>query len=234
MVTLLNHGVKFYGIKENIASKVGNFKNHKAIAPNVNFWTFEEYQKFIEKVDNYMYQVLFDTLYYTGLRLGECLALSWKDLTDNYIVVNITISKEKINGVRLITSPKTKSSIRKVMIDPDLKQKLLNYKKYCSKTIHFEDNWFIFGGINPLSPTTIERKKNKYCEEADIKKIRIHDLRHSHASLLISNGVPITVVQNRLGHSDSSMTLKIYSHMFPSDEDKAIKVINTINALRGY
>ena len=100
--------------------------------------------------------------------------------------------------------------------------------KYCERKIHFDKKWFIFGDLTPLSPSTIERHKNKYCDKAQIKKIRIHDFRHSHASLLISLGVPITVVQTRLGHSDPSITLKIYSHMMPNDDLKAIKAINAL------
>ena len=87
-------------------------------------------------------------------------------------------------------------------------------------------NWFIFGGLNPLAPSTIGRKKNKYCDIANVKKIRIHDFRHSHASLLLSMNVPITVISERLGHSDINMTLNTYSHMIPKDEDKAVNILN--------
>ena len=95
-------------------------------------------------------------------------------------------------------------------------------------TIDFNDDWFIFGGLNPLSPSTIGRKKDKYCKLAEVKKIRIHDFRHSHASLLLSMNVPITVISERLGHSDINMTLNTYSHMIPKDEDKAVDILNQI------
>ncbi len=232
MVTLLNHAVKFYGLKENIASKVSNFSKSKDYQKNVNFWDYSEYQKFIKVVDNNLYKLLFETLYYTGMRLGECLALNWDDLNGNYISVCKTISKELIDGVRAITPPKTKSSTRNILIDDNLKNELLEYKKYCETKMEFKNSWFIFGDLTPLSPSTIERKKNQYIEKAEVKKIRIHDFRHSHASLLISRGVPITVVQNRLGHSDPNMTLGIYSHMLPNDDLKAVEAINAMNALR--
>ena len=67
-------------------------------------------------------------------------------------------------------------------------------KQFYKKYVGFEDNWFIFGGLEPLSPSTIGRRKNEYCDKADVKKIRIHDFRHSHASLLLSKNVPITVI----------------------------------------
>lgn len=92
----------------------------------------------------------------------------------------------------------------------------------------FSDDWFIFDGLNPLSPTIVGRKKNKYCELTNVKKIRIHDFRHSHATLLISLKVHITVISERLGHSDINMTLNRYSHMIPNDETKAIDGINNL------
>ena len=228
MVTLLNYAIKFCDLKENIASKIGNFKNNKSINKNVDFWTYEEFTRFIDVVDDKIDKLLFKTLYFTGMRVGECLALTWNDLENDYIKISKTISKEKINGERVITSPKTKSSNRKILLDDEVLNELLEYKTYCEKKIHFDKKWFIFGDLKPLSPTTIERHKNNYCDKAGVKKIRIHDFRHSHASLLISRGVPITVVQARLGHSNPSITLQIYSHMMPNDDYKAIKAINAL------
>ena len=227
MVSILNYAIKFNYLKENIASKVGNFSKRDYFR-KVDFWTYNEFLKFMSVIDDKLYYTFFHTLYFTGMRLGECLALNWNDLEDNCISITKTISKEKIDGERVITSPKTKSSIRKVLIDEELKNNLYEYKKYCEKKIHFDKNWFIFGDLTPLAPTTIERHKNNYCNIAKVKKIRIHDFRHSHASLLISSGVPITVVQTRLGHSNPSITLEVYSHMLPNDDLKAIKVIEAL------
>ncbi|MBQ9854338.1 MAG: tyrosine-type recombinase/integrase [Bacilli bacterium] len=72
------------------------------------------------------------------------------------------------------------------------------------------------------------RKKSKYCEKANVKKIRINDFRHSHASLLLSKNVPITVISKRLGHSDIDLTLNVYSHMISKDEDKVVNILNQI------
>ena len=215
-------------IKDNPASEVSRFKSRGEINTSMQFWTYEEYQKFIKEVDKPVFKMLFETLYFTGMRLGECLALNWTDLSNSYISINKTISKEKVNGERIITTPKTVSSIRKVKLSKELNDDLLLYKKECSKIINFTEKTFIFGCHIPLSPTTIDRYMKKYCDRAGIKKIRIHDLRHSHASLLLSNGVPITAVQNRLGHSDPSITLKHYAHLMPNDEDKAINVIDSL------
>jgi len=228
MVNILNYAIKFYGLKQNIASLTGNFKKKTEISKNVDFWTYEEYEQFISVVDDNIYKTFFETLYYTGLRQGEALALNWYDFKDGYLDITKTISKEKIDDKHIINTPKTKNSIRKVKLDEKLILQLNELKEFYQKCIGFEENWFIFGGVNPLAPTTIGRIKDKYCLLAKVKKIRIHDFRHSHASLLLSYGVPITVISQRLGHSDIDMTLNTYSHMIPKDEDKAINILNQI------
>ncbi len=142
--------------------------------------------------------------------------------------INKTISKETIDNERIINSPKTADSIRKVKLDNELVNNLEILKNYYKNYIGFQEEWFIFGGLHPLSPSTIGRKKDKYCEIANVKKIRIHDFRHSHASLLLSKNVPITVISKRLGHSDIDLTLNVYSHMIPKDEDKVVDILNEL------
>ena len=231
MVTILNYAMKFHGLKTNIASLIGNFTRKDDLETNVDFWTLEEFNKFISvipKEDN-IYKIFYITLYFTGLRQGECLALTWNDFHDNYFDIYKTISKEKKDGEYVINTPKTKKSNRKIKLSTHLIQELNELREYFTQFEGFDDSWFIFGGIDPITPSTIGRRKDKYCELANIKKIRIHDLRHSHASLLLSYGLPITVISQRLGHSDTNMTLNTYSHLLPQDEDKAIDILNNIS-----
>lgn len=229
-VNLLNYAMDFHGLKENVASKIKNFSNKTSHSQNINYWDYEEYQNFINGVDDALYHLLFEVLYFTGLRIGECLALTWNDLQQDYLNINKTLTRVYEDNKKILNSPKTTSSNRQVKLDLVTLQHLLKYKEKQKKKIHFKNDWFIFGDLKSLSTTTIDRKKNYYCEKTHTKKIRIHDFRHSHVSLLISNGVPITVIQKRLGHSNSSITLKIYAHMLKQDEDKAIYTINRIRA----
>lgn len=83
----------------------------------------------------------------------------------------------------------------------------------------------MFGAIKPLSPSTIERKKNNYCKIANVKQIRIHDFRHSHCTILISKGIPINIVSERLGHSNISMTLDNYTHILNKDKKRVLKTL---------
>lgn len=234
MVGILNYAVKFYDLKSNIASKVGGFNKKKERPKNVNFWTIDEYKKFISVVDDELYKLFFSTLFFTGVRLGECIALNWTDFKDGCLDINKTISKEKDeNGNYIINSPKTTSSFRKIRLDDNLINLFNELYKSEKEKIGFEEQWFIFGGKKPLTQTTIGRRKNNYCEVAGVKKIRLHDFRHSHATLLLSQGVPITVISQRLGHSDINMTLNTYSHLVPKDEIKAINIINSIKYNNG-
>lgn len=229
-VEFFNYCIKFDYIEKNVASAVGNFKNNYQIEKKVDFFTLEEFNKFINVADNTVYKILFDVLFFTGIRIGEALALTFEDFNNDYLTINKTISKEFYNGKRAVTLPKTKKSIRTILIDSKLSEEINALHEYYNKTFNcVNQNFYIFGGIKPLSNTTVERYKNKYCDLANVKRIRIHDFRHSHATLLISNNVPISAVTERLGHSNISTTLNVYTHFVKEDEKR---VINTLNSLR--
>lgn len=228
LVSIFNFAIDNYNLAKNVAISGGNFSKYNYL-PKVDFWTYEEFEKFIEVVDDKIYHCLFSVLFYTGARIGELLALKWYDFKNDYIDINKTIAKCKSNNEYVVTIPKTKSSIRNVKLDLNTLKLLNNLKKYYESFSNYSDDFYIFGGAFPLSHTTISRKKNEYCLKAHVKKIRIHDFRHSHASFLLSNNVPVTVISKRLGHKDINTTMSIYSHFIPSDEDKALIVINKLN-----
>lgn len=236
IVGILNYAKQFYNLDTNIASKVGNFSK-KDYVEKTDFWTYDEFNKFIQVIDDNVYYALFTTLYYTGMRLGECRALSWNDIKLDYIDISKTLIRGKKDNQHTFNKPKTKTSIREIKLDTYTLNTLNELKKHYSGFVGFNENWFVFGGLNPLGTTTIERKKNYYCKLANVKQIKIHDFRHSHATLLLSEGVPVTVISKRLGHSDTSTTLKIYSHLIPKDEDKAINLLNKLQKnekIRGF
>lgn len=122
---------------------------------------------------------------------------------------------------------KNQSSIRDIKIDNILKKDLLKLKKYYySKYKVSDDDLFIFGGIKPLSPTSCNRYKKKACQKANLSSITLHQFRHSHATLLLSNGIMINDVSRRLGHSKTSTTLNVYCHTSLIQEKKSIKTLN--------
>lgn len=228
MVSLFNFAITYLEVQKNVPSQVGSFKN-KYENKKIECWNVDEFKKFINVVDEMQYKILFEFLYFTGVRIGEALALSWKDLNNNLININKTISKENIGGKRIITLPKTKKSIRTIHIDEKLRIELNQLQQYYNRIYNNYNIKFIFGGIKPLSQSTIERKKNKYCKLAKVKQIRIHDFRHSHATLLIENHVPLNDISSRLGHSNVNFTLETYVHSFSDNEKRVLTTLNSIH-----
>ena len=228
MVTFLNYCMKYYNLNKNIASIVGTFKDKGYKKREFDYYTYKEFKQFIKYIDNEIYKQFFNLMFFTGTRPGEAMALKFSDLNKFYIDINKTISERIFkNNERYIGTPKTKSSIRKIAIDKKLYKDLIKLKKYYIKKYNSENyDYFIFGGLKPLAPTTINRYKEKACIKAKIKNIRLHDFRHSHATLLLNNKIYIKEISKRLGHSKTSTTLDIYIHTNKKQEKKVIKTLN--------
>lgn len=228
---VLHYGEKYHDLDfKSLLNKMTGFSNPNELKKEMLFWTYDEFKQFISVVDDFKYKVYFEMLYYCGLRKEEANALNWHDIL--FDTHNVLISKSlstKIKGERyVILPPKTKNSRRLLPLPKVLENDLkILYKEY-SKYSNFDKQWFVFGGIFPLSDTAITEKKNKYCKIAGVKEIRIHDFRHSTASLLISNGASITLVAKYLGHSNIATTLNTYTHMFKNELDDIIDVINNL------
>ena len=198
--TLLNFGVKYYGLASNPLRTVGTIGHTEN---RVDFWELSEFNKFMTFVENSRHRICFLLLFYSGMRIGELLALNAGDFDFVKNQVNITKSRMKMTGE--VTTPKTKYSIRVVDMPPAIMKEV---KDYIDR----------FGEVpSPLFDITsavLLQALKKYAIKAGLKPIRLHDLRHSHASLLIHNGFPITLISKRLGHRSPDITLKIYSHMY--------------------
>lgn len=208
-----NHGIKNEYIKDNPARLAGNITGgHKK---KMDYWTLDEFREFIRHVDDPLYYCLFMTLYYSGLRKGELLALTWADIDFE----NNTINVDKTEYYRTITPPKTKASIRKLLM-PKFVMVLLTKLKIEKRP---ELSYVVFGDIKEsISTSTLDIRFHKYIKLSGVKRIRIHDFRHSHASYLINKKSIPSVVAKRLGHGDVATTLNTYSHLFPSTEKEAV------------
>lgn len=205
--------------KENPAQIVGNvdLKEDK----HVNYWTLEEFKAFIKCVDEELYHALFMVLYYSGLRKGELLALTWADIDFE----NNTINVDKTEYNRKVTTTKTAASIRKILM-PKFVMDLLKKMKLSQAVTYRKEpdlTYVVFGEFHDsISTSTLDRKFEKYVKDAAVKKIRIHDFRHSHASYLINKGAIVSMIASRLGHSDVATTLNTYSHLYPTTEKDAV------------
>lgn len=222
--------VKYLELENNVVSQVGFvLKNKQAPREVASIWTYKEFKKFIKCVDDSIYKAYFNFLFFTGCREGEAIALTFRDINKDIVSINRTVVK----GGRGFNSPKTIGSIRKFKIDKKLCNEIKVLKHfYQAKYPNFNDNFFVFGGIKLLSYTTIARVKNRACQKAGIKPIRIHDFRHSHITFLLSNGVPIKAVCNRVGHTDVTTTFNIYTHVLEKDNEEIIKALNHLRFIK--
>lgn len=169
----------------------------------------------------------FAIAFYTGMRKGEIHGLRWSDIDGKYISVKRSIS-QKVKGDDRITPPKNKSSIRTLQIPKPLIEILNEHKERCKIFDGFSEENYICGANKPLRDSTIQKRNIKFAQLAGIKTIRIHDFRHSHASLLANEGINIQEVARRLGHSDVEMTWNTYSHLYPREEERAVAVLDEI------
>ena len=226
IITLVNYSEDYYNVTTKVPKISGRFENPLEMKKEMQFFTKEEYDKFRSVIEKPLWQTIFDTLFYCGLRKGELQALTWKDINfdKNTLDINKTLTT-KLKGVNYsIFPPKTKSSYRTLPIPTQLRSELQNLFNLYSSLDGFNDNWFVFGGIRPTPETTIQFHKDKYCKLANVKNIRIHDFRHSCASLLISKNADPVLVAKYLGHANVSMTLNRYSHMYKSKLDEIINL----------
>lgn len=222
---LINFSYTMHNVGSSVPQKVGGFKEPGALKQEMQFFTKSEFDKFISYFDNdLIYRALYETLFYLGLRVGEAQALRWCSLKGNELNINANVSLLPHGKGYVLTQPKTASSNRVLPLNNILIEEYQALRNYFSKMDSFNENWFIFGGIKPLSKSSIANHKNKACEELGLKQIRIHDFRHSCASYYINKGATPMLVAKLLGHSNIAMTLNTYSHLWPNELDKLINL----------
>ncbi|HDR3901751.1 TPA: site-specific integrase [Bacillus cereus] len=214
---ILNFAIKFYGLPNNPARIAGNFE--KESNKRMNFWEFHEFKQFIKVVEDPLYKAFFSTLYYSGARKGELLALTWADI--NFEKKTIDINKTEFN--RQITKPKTKSSNRIIMLPTPVMGLLKDLQQYVTLNMPLKNDYVVFGDFyNSIAITTLRENYERFLTTANVRKILLHEFRHSHASYLINKGVSPLVVAQRLGHSNVSTTLNTYSHLYPSKQAEVV------------
>ena len=153
----------------------------------------------------------FMLLYWTGMRIGELLALTYEDIDLEKRIISISKSYQRLDGKDVITPPKTPKSNRKITIPPLLAEEL---KEYCSHLYGIMPNERMFR----FTKSYMEHEIVRGIKETGVKRIRIHDLRHSHASLLVELGFQPLAIAERLGHEKIETTLNTYSHLYPNKQ----------------
>ena len=206
---IFNHAVKYYGLQVNPAQRAGNMGSEER--REMLFWTKEEYLKFADAMmDKPMSFYAFEMLYWCGIREGELLALTPDDFDFRNRTVTINKSYQRLKGQDVITTPKTKKSNRTIQMPQFLCDEM---QDYISKLYGAEHDSRIF----PISKHYLTHEMVRGCKETGVKKIRIHDLRHSHVSLLIDMGFSALAIADRVGHESIEITYR-YAHLFPSKQ----------------
>ena len=130
----------------------------------------------------------------------------------------------------MVTTAKTKSSIRNIPIPKVLMEDMKVLYEVSKRHYGFNDDWYLFGDTDPITNGKLRHIKNKDCKLAEVKHIIIHDFRHSCASLLINSGATINVVAKYLGHTKIDETLNTYSHMYQNRLDSIVNIIELQNS----
>ena len=194
-------------------------------AVHIDYWTMEEFEKFINAIDIPFYQVVFRLLYCTGMRIGELRALTYADFDFNENTVSITKNIHTIRGEEFITTPKTVKSIRTISIPKDL---MILVGRYFISNFGMKENDRLF----PYAISSIRKAFENGIKKSGVKRIRIHDLRHSHASMLVNMGMPINMISKRLGHENVQTTLDIYTHLYESKEKELENKMNEVFVIK--
>ncbi|MBT9703778.1 site-specific integrase [Eubacterium ramulus] len=209
---IFNYAVRYYDLKSNPCVKAGSMGKSKA--EEMDFWTGEEFRKFIDSVMNKRLSYMaFMTLYRTGMRMGELLALNPKDIDLEKRTISITKSYQRLGKKDVITPPKTPKSKRVITIPEFL---AADIKDYMDSLYDLQENDRLF----PITKYYLEHEMQRGIKESGVKRIRVHDLRHSHASMLIELGFSPLEIANRLGHEKVETTLNTYAHLYPNKQTK--------------
>ena len=216
---ILNYAVAHYNLPSNPCRAAGSIGKSKA--GEMKYWTQEQYETFSQNIQKSAVKLAFDILFYTGMRSGELLALTPADiLPDKRISINKNFAKVK--GEELFLVPKTPKSIRSIAIPDFLFDDI---HEYISKLGGIEQGDRIFY----FTKSALEKEIKRVAEKTGLPQIRVHDLRHSHASMLIDMGFDIWEISERLGHESVKTTLDTYSHLYP---DKDQKLADRLNQFR--
>ena len=197
-------------------------------------WDDFEVRQFLDTAKDSIYYALFHTALFTGMRRSELLGLKWEDVEIQTISVRRSLHHLK-SGDYIFTDPKSDKSRRTIALSPSSVLVLAEHKErqqairtMLGETLGKDDLVFSTPQGSPLRPNTITRAWTMLADKAGVKPIRLHDARHTHASLMLKQGIHPKIVQERLGHSTISMTLDIYSHVAPGLQEAAARSFDAL------
>lgn len=221
LVAMFNYAVRYCNLHENPCHRAGSIG--KSRAKEMQFWTKEQFYTFLAAVqDKPTSYEAFQLLFWTGMRSGELLALTAEDILLKEKSIRINKTYQRVRQQDIISEPKTPKSNRIVTI-PDFLCKIL--RSYIKKRrLQPQDRLF------PYTKHYLHHEMTRGCRKSNIPRIRLHDLRHSHASLLIELNFSPLLISERLGHEKIDTTLNIYGHLYPNKQAELAKALHSIGA----
>lgn len=206
---IFNHAVRYYNLSSNPAKKAGSMGSEKH--KEMLFWTKEEYLQFADAMmDKTQSYYAFEMLYWSGIRLGELLALCADDFNFEKSTLTINKSYQRLKGEDVITSPKTPKSNRTIKLSKFLCDEM---KDYIGMLYEVDSKDRLF----QISKSYLHHEMDRGAKASGVKRIRVHDLRHSHVSLLINIGFTAVDIAERVGHESIDITYR-YAHLFPTKQ----------------
>ena len=194
----------------------------------MKYFTPAQARRFLVAVRGNRLEALYILALYTGLCQGEALALRWSDVDLADATIRIRASLQRIGGKLTFVQPKTEKSKRTIALPAAAVEALPAERQRQTEEQHaaghqWQEHNLVFASTvgTPLEKSNIDKRFKSILERAGLPKMRFHDLRHSYASLALSQNEHPKTVQENLGHSQISMTLDIYSHLMPSTKQEA-------------
>lgn len=220
LTAIFNYAVRYYDLPKNPCTLTGSIG--KKNASSMQIWTIEQFSKVIQFIDDPEVLIGAKTLFWSGMRIGELLALTKKDILFENKLIDVNKSYMKLAGKELIGPPKTPKSKRKILMPDFLLSDLSEYIKRLHG-IKSRDRVFV------RSKSMYGRTLKAAADQASVPQIRAHDLRHSHASLLIELGYSPLLIAERLGHEKVQTTLETYAHLYPNKQEKVVADLEKAN-----
>ena len=219
--SIFNFAVKFHGLAKNpvpIAGAIAPAKSH-----TMNFWTADQFRQFIATIPkDDLHRAAFILLFFTGIRRGELLAITPADFDFDAALLSISKSYKRLQGKDFIQPPKTEKGRRVIALPPFVASIMEDCLHRLGDPAPGQR---IFDSISQFS---LRATMMKGAEAVGLPQIRVHDLRHSHASLLIEQGFSPLVIAERLGHESIQTTLDTYSHLYPSKQSEIAEKLNSL------